>query len=295
VAQRLYDRGLRDKALRVENCAKIGRVGTCPNGHKSRHLSFCGLRFCDICHIQLADKLYRHWLPMLHLAEDTAKNHPDIMPAQFTYVEVTAQIERTTDAMVAVADDMHSAFIDRMIELGAQRPCRNSDFGDPGGWDMFAGFDAEGFHFRTLQMGAGFPLAAWQAIWPTAKIRVHVVPMYRLSYFFKEHLLAPFIPADSIERAEHEILFEGFHRLRNHLVYIGDGSPEDISVGFSLDDTEKSSDDDEAQAAQEVKKPLVAAHHCPICKIGIKIFGPWLSIDRLNAELATATAHPPPN
>ena len=237
-ARRLYELTLRNKAQRTEDCTKLGRMGTCPNGHKSRQVSLCGLRFCLFCALGLSDKLYQQWRTVLELIEATEQG-------RFWYVEVSAPLDRSTDAM--------ETFRDNYFSQPVQRCMVDKDGGVGPMWDFFASYSDGCLDFRSLVFGADLTLEEWCAIFPGAKVRVHHVPVYRLSHFFKE-LLAPTLPRVPVERAELEALFEGMHRLRAKGVSAGATTNlEDFSVGGS-DSTEKCERDIEPEPAQGLRR-----------------------------------------
>jgi hypothetical protein len=220
------------RASRYTDCSRCGKVRQCASSHFIRQIFKCGLRFCEDCAEMLADRLGARYQPALKLLMERAAPG-----SHFTYLEISHDIPRETSDIESVK--ITRAILDSWLTkvkatLAAALP-------DTPHWSYALGYTHESrFTVRVLALTNHLDACN---LFPGSIIWKETPPMYRLASYFRDKLIAVWMPDSPIDRAEHEALFDGLRRLRGSRVMdlhkLSD--EEDLSVEDPQNPTDNSS------------------------------------------------------
>jgi len=259
-ARQLYKLGFSDeKALRHDRCGKYARLRKCEGAveHTTKQVMKCGYRFTKCCEPALAKKQFEKYRNFCRFFERRFPHQ------RFTFLEIAKTIGRDGQSI----RQFHAEVIGRIREV---IECSDTDdeLVNTPKMTFFRGFCG---NVATV-LALVFPDVApetWKAAFPGATVKFHSVPMYRLSCLMEHELFQPWIPNDSRDRAEHEVIFRGLRRLRTW-----DMSPlvhdEDLSVEETIAHTDNSMDVDGPDRIRSSSGGRLGPNVCPECGSRIK-------------------------
>jgi len=236
---KLLNIGYDKEALRFERCSEV-IPRKCALGHIDRRLRLmCGFKMvCVHCAEIWAKERTEGW-----------KNYLDFMSkaeGKFTYAEVSLGMPRSKEAINAFC-----------ATLGQSIPYIH--------WKHIVGYDGPELLFRLLIEGdhSKEKFAKLFSKVPSFSLRKHhVVPLYRITYFFEKVFLEPWILTDPQEAASQLILLKGMHMLRGPKCtccgeeFQEDGPGENLVEEDSPTEKSNSNDDKHFHTCQTCRGPL---------------------------------------
>lgn len=218
--RRLCELNEEHKAGRLSMCGKF-LMRECPNAHTySGGTLHCGLQTCTHCAPRLVLDTYHRWQATVEAYET---DHPH---AQFTLLDISKPLPR--DRALAIVE------LGRIGLITSAGPT----------WSYLVGYDGNILRLRVLVVTQQRSQAYWESIWPGARIKASVYPIYELRNVFLGQLLKVELPRSPIDRAEQEVLLARIHRFRargikilragGDISAIGGNTIAERSVGFLL-------------------------------------------------------------
>ena len=258
------------KAWRVEGCGDL-RARVCPNNHCSTEARNCECRTCIDCRPRQLKKWYEARRSAITAA---AKNTRGL--AQFVYCEIRQPLDLTN--LREFSHGLRNHVADHLLT-------RDDVDGEVGlGWTHTYGYEAGCVMARTLfilDTETDTNWDWWKALWPNAKVNVHIIPIYRLPYFMEHLFLVPFLPKTPEARAEMEVMFEGVNMLLSNRK--GMEREENQQDAPFVEESEKPSTN---EPAPEHLQGLTPRCHCPKCGLKFTHVTRFMSLFALREVIA---------
>jgi hypothetical protein len=211
--------GFYDRAQRLLFCNKMGRYLKCKKGHLTKQVFSCGLRFCPVCSIHLADEYFKRTLPVARAIQRRCI----AARSKVVLLAFSAPCERNQDAM----EDLIVSINKRLSDADITCPYHLH----------FAGFRYEDGNDRAivLILLEGTEWHDWKKMFAGDEWGLECCHSYAQSHLVLtlHAMMKPLRYLSPIERADHEVLFERFHMRRAYNIpelSVEELEPTDISL-----------------------------------------------------------------
>jgi len=214
---------------RVETCGRRSKLRKCDVRHLSKRVLLCERRFaCKNCAKEYAMELVDRYAKNCEVLRNRRE--------RATFLEIVLDCDRRDiESMRAFQTNMAES-LRRLI-------------GNAALWTYAIGFEGDTAVLRVLFQNPRITRQQIESTIGLARIRV-MEQSHNIFALLRDRLLQVWLPSDPLDQAEHEKLFQGYHRIR------ASNMPQKISVMDSTSQTYT-----EKSGPHAHRKP----EKCPIC------------------------------